>query len=399
MRAAWLLVAALCRPALTGAGDADTGSAALERDRKQLVVACNGFADSRPALVGARPASTEGAAHAHTGHHRRRHVRLVVRRGGWRKRHLRPALLQLSANVAHGSALPAPEAPGPSALWQRPLGYGACEEYHMDLRRNKLFFVVPSGNSSCEVAGLDLADDSLPWEVNEKGFTLGHGSRSDGDFAAKFEGDDPLAAPGPTMVATAPASWPPSRVVAVLAEAPGGGCVGHAVALSPDVVRSPTPLEEGGGAPEAPAAELAVVDALAPGWGARAPRQEEPEEVEMDQEDARKGLPPLVPPPVDVDAVVRLEDAVANNAITAQTIGSRTLSFGRAYAVDPQRLHVVMEDLRGARVLGREEADLQAGRSYVGLRVGREGDAAHPQRLVLYAVRDQVQVADATEEA
>lgn len=285
----------------------------------------------------------------------------------------------LDAAVAWGAAVA--EGSVGEALWQRPLAYGACEEFHIDLHQKQLFFAAPDGKATCEVSGLDLVDDSIPWEVNEVGFTLGHSGAAASDADAEEEGDDPRAAAGLLGGATAPTSWPPARLAAVATQAATGGCRTFAVALTPRARRMWLPAEASG---DGLAAELAVVDALARSGRAR---DEDDEEAAMDRDDAEHGLEPLAP--VDTEAVLRLEDSIEPGAIAAEVIGSRTLTFGRAYAVEPRAPHVVLEDLRGAHVLGREDANFEAGRSYVALRLGRAHDPEYPQRLLLYAVEDR----------
>lgn len=407
-------------PRLSGAASGLAGAAA--GTGKQLVVACNGFPDHRPVMVGLRPHTSSGpgpvAARAAGRRRRQPHPRrrqraarrpaalLGLRPGGAaaapgpfqggpiqpsgprslvsRGRHharVRGTLaVPVDVAVAWGAAVA--EGSVGEALWQRPLAYGVCEEYHVDLNRKQLFFASPDGKATCEVSGLDLVDDSIPWEVNEVGFTLGHSGAAAGDAdAEEEEGDDPRAAARLLGAATAPTSWPPARLAAVVAQAAAGGCRTAAVALAPRARRMWLPADAGG---DGLAAELAVVDALARSGRAR---DEDEEEAAMDREDAEHGLETLAP--VDTEAVLRLEDSIEPGAIAAEVIGSRTLTFGRAYAVEPKAPHMVLEDLRGARVLGREDASFEAGRSYVALRLGRAGDPDYPQRLLLYGVEDR----------
>lgn len=84
------------------------------------------------------------------------------------------------------------------------------------------------------------------------------------------------------------------------------------------------------------------------------------------------------------DAAVRIEDPVDSDTIASETVGTRSLALGAAYAVAPGPFHVTLEDLRGAVLHDRKEAEFEGGKIYVLVRIGRHGDEHYPQRLVYF---------------
>lgn len=266
---------------------------------KWLLVACNGYADTRPASVGLLPVTQAGAAAGTLLAHGRRLRQQVL----GAKRHLA---------AATGLADAGPDV-GADALWTRTLAYGACEEYFVDLSQRELFFTIPDGNISCKLSVDQLRDlertrdggtDRVPWRL--------------------------------AAVLTQPQVTSKSCLVRAME------------------IMQPSALPEDGGQ----GAELAVLDAFT-------------QDLQPSQ-------------PYDVDAVVRLEDKIEKEMIATEVLGSRTLGLGRVYAVEPKELHVVLEDLRGSHEMDRQDVAFKAGRLYVGIRMGRGGDPAFPQRLVLY---------------
>mmetsp|Transcript_6358 Transcript_6358/g.12980 ORF Transcript_6358/g.12980 Transcript_6358/m.12980 type:complete len:226 (+) Transcript_6358:1-678(+) len=148
----------------------------------------------------------------------------------------------------------------------------------------------------------------------------------------------------------------PWRLAAVLTQpqASSQSCLVRAIEIT-----QPSALSQDGGQ----AAELVVLDAFS-----------------QDRQLSR---------PHDAEAVVRLEDKIEPEMIATEVLGSRTLSLGHVYAVEPKELHVILEDLRGSHEMDREDMAFKAGRLYMGIRIGRGGDPAFPQRLVLYGCESE----------
>lgn len=159
-RAAWPGLAALLavaaaasgRPRRPSAGLKDRGrahhghlhSAGLPQ-QKTLVVACNGFAGSEPALVGIRPVNRGPPDTGFGRHHNWEDERHMLRR------HLRES----------------GDDPTAGALWTRELAFASCEEYHIELTGRELFFVTPSGLTTCafKVPSPQTPDSTGAWAV------------------------------------------------------------------------------------------------------------------------------------------------------------------------------------------------------------------------------------------
>mmetsp|Transcript_35688 Transcript_35688/g.82954 ORF Transcript_35688/g.82954 Transcript_35688/m.82954 type:complete len:295 (-) Transcript_35688:138-1022(-) len=222
------------------------------------------------------------------------------------------------------------------ALWTRELAYGTCEEYHVDLVRRKLLFAAPvQGSGLCEL------------RPPERGKDAKHGAGS-GRLAAA------LAQP----------------------EVASPHCAVHAVGLprrhpasSTNRTHSPSILEP---------AELSIIDAFSKAaWNIGAYPDAEADNVSRSLR--------LQPD----EAVVRLEDKVEPETIATEVLGSRTLGLGHAYAVEPKDFHVVLEDVRGSHSFDWLDMAFEPAHTYVAVRMGRAGDVAYPQKLLLYRCKDE----------
>lgn len=205
-------------------------------------------------------------------------------------------------------------------VWTRHLAYGACEEYFVDLSTRTLAFLPASKNTSCEL----LAEDAMK--------------------KAAMHRDDGYASLA--VVLTQP--LPPSP-----------RCLVHAAALPAPSGRASSGSNTGEGNKGPLPAELWTFDAFAQATSGPAA--------------LRGGLP-----------VLRLEDRIDDEAIAVEVVGSRMLSFGHAYPVEPRAFHMVLEDVRGIDEQDRREVSFESGRTYVGMRLGRAGDRAFPPKLFIY---------------
>lgn len=210
-------------------------------------------------------------------------------------------------------------------LWSRSIGYLECDEYWVNLDARRLVF-EQAGNdgASCELGDVD------------------HLFRGQGD------GDS--------------SGGPRSLVVAVRQRS--------ASSARCDVRTTAVPRRQGGekaAVAQAPPAELVVLDAFAP---------EEPRIPDA----ARLNLGPSVE--------VRLEDKVQSEVIATDLLATRTVGFGHVYDVEPRRILAALEEMQTGHVIDQLEVVLEPGRLYVGMRAGRAGDPAFPQRLVVHAAQD-----------
>lgn len=357
--AAWPLLAAVCLSLLLGHADAgalpdsvvaaskaeepETSTPGFSKEGKQaLVIACNGFADRLNARVGIRPLPRRHHKARGSHHGAARHLR--HHRGGDDVEFLdvepgasesddaaENAATGESEEVAKRRAVAA--AVFKDAVWSRPLAYGECAEYHVDLREKQLFFLTPGGGDVCKLSKLDLV------------------KMAEADAIS----DEPVGLSAAEM---------PQRLAVVLSQpqATSTRCSLQTQALTHRLSRY-----------GAAAAELAVIDAYSQADG--------PEEIVIDGENAT--LPPL-----DTGAVVRLEDVVNQNIIAAENLASRTLGLGAEYAVEPKDLHVILEDLRGSEEFGHKDISFKADHTYVAIRLGRSGDSHFQPQLLFYESKD-----------
>eukprot|EP00927_Polykrikos_kofoidii_P062249 TRINITY_DN5705_c0_g1_i1.p1 TRINITY_DN5705_c0_g1~~TRINITY_DN5705_c0_g1_i1.p1 ORF type:complete len:397 (+),score=46.88 TRINITY_DN5705_c0_g1_i1:94-1191(+) len=317
---------------------------AIDSHRSRRVVACNGYPEDLPAQVGLRQLTESGISdeNSHSGvpnhrarvtfrHHRHSHLAIAGRLS------LRGSSALLSSklenqelagrlNESEGVVLSEPDAD--DTLWTRTLEYGSCDEYHVDLDTRQLFFVSPNGKDVCYLA--------------PSAFASGGG---------EGEGYDPAV---------------PSIAV-VLSQYQVGSPRCH---LRVQTLYKRSHHAEGGAA----AAELAMFDVFTQPAGAMLDRITAEESA----------LAPL-----DSGAVVRLEDVIDSGAISSETIGTATLSFGRGYAIEPTTFHVVLEDFRGSKEFDRHDVDFKGNKTYVSFRAGRSGDPEHPQHLFVYRCEEE----------
>lgn len=303
---------------------------------KQLVVVCNGYTDTRPVQVGIRLPAGPGATHRRHGLrvHRPHRVWPAASMTPHKTAHIQliPSVVRRKVDSSSRYAtLPwEPVRPDTRALWLRPLAYGTCEEYHVDLTQRRLFFEPPGNLSFCEL--------------------------------------DP-AAPSAKNINVTNASQ--LAVVVMQPQTSSRQCAVRSAVLG---------RHKDYGA----AAELATFDAYTEAPPSAGLEAEAPEEVEMDREDVKKGLDRL-PLVLDPGAVIHLEDKIEKDILATEIVGTLTVSLGDVRAVEPKELHVVLEDFRGARVLDRKDVEFEAGRTYIAIRSGRSGDAvAFPQQLFVY---------------
>mmetsp|Transcript_45385 Transcript_45385/g.82939 ORF Transcript_45385/g.82939 Transcript_45385/m.82939 type:complete len:388 (-) Transcript_45385:58-1221(-) len=347
--------------------------ATLGGSTKQQVVACNGYADATPAVVGIRQPSDRKHAsripHHHVGKvHMHSHdgLRLEAPEGTAAERPRSLQFLQVASHSpsldilgeaagldVHGKRLrfqlpqhnlAESQASQSGELWRREIPYGSCEEYHVDLSERVLFFMVPNGTDSCQ-----FERDDVPRSSEESGNVDGQASRL-------------------VVVLVQPRVH--SRQCAVRSmyfnEALAGGRDG----TSSWYASANASAQAGDGDPDTPEevldgmgrfakpARLLAVDALA----------EEPSSLTA----------------IDGGAVVRLEDPLDHGALISETISSRTLGLGHVYMVAPKSVHIALEDLRGSRLFDRSYVTFKSGMTYVALRIGKVDDIAFPQRLVIY---------------
>mmetsp|Transcript_24292 Transcript_24292/g.61570 ORF Transcript_24292/g.61570 Transcript_24292/m.61570 type:complete len:392 (-) Transcript_24292:64-1239(-) len=315
--------------------------------RKQFVLACNGFADSRPAFVGVRTEDHIGAeAEAATlhlplhergglAHLLRPRASLAQRRQRLRRGSLIPELAK--GGGAHSWALRKKGGEsggrGGDSFWAKPLQYGACEEYHVDLTSRRMFFVTPE-KGSCLLSG-----DAVTAQ-----------EEASDDFSQRF-----------VVVLTQRArnSSDCAVVVMGLDRGPGAGAA---------------EIAGGGGGV---AAELAAIDAFTQEHPLVPYNDMEEPVDDEDEEDAGADLA------LGAGAVLRLEDVVDKQSITTEVVASRTLGLGQVYDVEPKALHVILEDLRGSKMADEHDVTFEQDRTYVAIRLGRAGDTAFPEKLAL----------------
>lgn len=218
------------------------------------------------------------------------------------------------------------------AIWTRSISYGSCEEYHLDLSNRQLFFVSPDGETECK-----LLKNEMP--------------------VAKLTEN--------------------SRLVVVFSQIQAGSSKCMIQALSAPYV----PHREEG---TMPMAELVAVDAFS--QASAKSRVHDEEEVELEKEDQRRGLPPL--PPLVEEGIIRLEDIVEDAKIFSEVIGSRSLDMGNVYSVDAKKMHMVLEDMRGTKMMDHLDVDFKAGQTYIAIRMGRGDDIFYPQHLVVHRCQD-----------
>jgi hypothetical protein len=125
-----------------------------------------------------------------------------------------------------------------------------------------------------------------------------------------------------------------------------------------------------------------VLDAFVPAL----PRPEAAVEAAIDASDTKAGLVHLPAADEDTGSAIRLEDVIDQRTIASEVVASRTLAIGQAYEVEPRDFHVVLEDFRGTRIHDNVDMAFAAGQTYVGVRLGRAGDAEYPEKLLMHLV-------------
>jgi len=323
------------------------------RRPKQVVVVCNGYTDARPVRFGEKlqaaeadevrrqlrsekedvaafsqegkrsPRQQDGNASSQALARQRRHIARKARRR---------AVQRFGGRVTDG------------LLWTRSLDYGACEEYYIDLDKRFLAFVTPDQQNSCEFkVSLSATEgrQERPSDARQR-------------FAAVLV--RPLTSSKACAVESqeVPLQLLRSSTAKDSAEA-------QAWALERAVAEPALPPGE---VPDTPA-ELVLLDAYT--------------HRDLSAEEQQHGL--TEGSQLDDQAVLRLEDEIEPTAITAEAVSSRILAMDHAYAVEARRVHMVLQDLDGARVHDRRDNEFLPGRTYVGLRLGVAGDPAFPQKL------------------
>lgn len=367
------------------AATAAHSASGLALEKKQLVVACNAFTDGQPATVGIRELSHGAVKHAF-GLHKlfaKSHQRAAKQREQQQlgsqmalqpppaalasflqlprdseatdSNSVRDAKVMLGARARqdrHGSdphiAKAADEllshglqaqgglvgAGGSAAIadelvvWRQQLEYGKCEEYHVDLVKRRIFLTTPDGEETCEFDPAQLDKDS-------------------GDFAQHF------------------------LVVLTRQKAASPHCAIRSVALTkPELKKNGEH-----------SVHLATVD------GFSQPEAAAPEaDDELSKREARQGLKPL--PPLPMEAVVRIEDKIDDEAISSETVAQRTLGWGETFNVEPGTFHVLLEDMRGAHMPDRKDVFFKPGGTYIAVRMGTLDDPMYPQHLLIQRVED-----------
>eukprot|EP00929_Paragymnodinium_shiwhaense_P120160 TRINITY_DN92058_c0_g1_i1.p1 TRINITY_DN92058_c0_g1~~TRINITY_DN92058_c0_g1_i1.p1 ORF type:complete len:372 (+),score=76.82 TRINITY_DN92058_c0_g1_i1:84-1199(+) len=331
-------------PRSTAASSASVSVAEEAPGPQAFVIACNGYAHVASARVGVRPLPRHRAKLV-VGTPGRRHGLLRGKKHGhgrFRRQHLDGQVSMLDEDEPESSepeASPGRRAVAAStlhdALWSRPLAFGECAEYHIDLHRRQLFFVTPGGGDVCKLSQTSLVKMSEP----------------------DLDSDDAAVAPSAEEL--------PARFAIVLSQAKASA---PTCSLQTQVLTHR--LSRYGGA----AAELAVLDAYS--------QSGSPEEFEIDGENAT--LPPL-----DASAVLRLEDVVGPETIASETLASRTLGLGAEYAIEPKAWHVILEDMGGSDEFGHQDVAFRSNHTYVAVRMGRSGDKDFPARLVFHEVQEE----------
>lgn len=348
--------------------------------RKQFVLACNGFADERPAFVGIRTedfiaqeqddATLHLAMHERGGvahflrakntslvaQHRQVHHRTTADGAGSGERQVHHRTTLRGSADGAGSLHPELAKGGGAHRWATaaskdkarggdtisnafPVAYGSCQEYHVDLKGRRMFFVTPL-SGSCLVSGDALSPMEETRDAVSQRFVLVLTQKSVGS--------------------------PDCAVVGMsLDRGPGAGAreiVGH------------------GGV----SAELALVDAFIQDHPLVPYLEEDHEEDEEDHlqepwelEEEKQGADLSL----NAGSVVRLEDVMEKGPITQELLASRTLGLGQVYDVEPMEQHVILEDLRGSTMLDERDVTFEADQTYVGIRFGRAGNSSFPEKL------------------
>lgn len=284
-----------------------------------------------------------------------------------------PPSMNASSPVAAANVQPRskPASALDGAVWVRSLSYGQCEEYRVDLARFQLFFLPPGSSedsvlSPPEPVSADPVDAVLH-DASADSLAAFH-RLSMRDLSQSSHTDWRMHARSFAMARQRDIA---DSLVAVLAQEE---------ASSPAaVVRSAAFVEQEPGTGQ-PTAELAALDGFAQAPG----ESEGPIEAELARMEKAQGLKPLSP--LDSGAVVRLEDWIDAGSISSEVLGSRTMGLGASYSVEPGSFHLMLEDLRGSRMLDKRDVTFDAGRSYVAVRLGRGGDSHYPERLIYYCV-------------
>lgn len=325
--------------------------------KKQLVVACNGFPDGESATVGVRQQSS--------GQDSVTRLRKVFARGrlpldGQRVKHqlgIKPVLQAAPASSALAQLHPFTTSPGSHSLrarrthapsgivhpfgqdadadvvvWSRQLAYGECEEYHVNLAKRRLFFTTPNGSATCEFEPPHMKEDA--------------------GIIQQF-----------LVVLTSP-------------EASSPRCTTRSAVIKKPQIKKKTGGER--------LVRMATVDAFTQASASQGNLTQE--EVELSRREARKGLDPMAPLPQE--AVVRIEDKIDDEAISSEVLASRTLGWGRTYALEPGSFHVLLEDMRGTHMPDQKDVVFKEGITYIAVRVGKAGDPMYPERLIFRRVED-----------
>jgi hypothetical protein len=229
-----------------------------------------------------------------------------------------------------------------NAFWTRPLAYGECMKLHVDFHDRQLFFVTPHKADVCKLSRSRVLELSEP-EVDPGDEDVLEDDVAEGTEAAPDE---------------------PTRAAVVLTQlkASDSRCSLQSQTLTRKRSRY-----------GAAAAELALLDAFT---------QPKLDPIMLPDVNG-DGVAEV--PPLEVPAVVRLEDVIAPEAISSEIVASRTLGFNSEFAVEPKKLHVILEDIRGETEFSRLDVLFKPNKTYVGVRIGLSGNPDFPERLAFYS--------------
>lgn len=363
-----LLLAQIVASAATDEGDDSN------KTPKQLVVVCNAYADARPVQVGERlsppdqPSAFLGVESIAVGAAAAGRIESTLQRRSLRATGdiaapLQRAALQASTaddrnasgtvrRKAHKRRWRKPlkrnfhrvgSLVSDGLLWTRSLEYGTCEEYYVHLTARRLVFVHPETHGHCE-----LEPPSLPSANEAAGQTVRYSVVVTRLSASSWN----------CTAISREVPWPLPR------DARGNPSVARALVTETLVADPALPPGEVSPVP----AEIVLLDAFT--------------HSDLTEEEKANNLTQFSR--VDSESEVRLEDMIEAVSITAEVVGSRTLSFDRSYLLEARRVHMVLEDLEGSRVYDRSDRNIQPGKTYIGIRLGLEGSAAFPERLLFY---------------
>jgi len=320
----------------------------FQQSFKQALVVCNSFADARPVQVGEKLKSRhlrstlsdvgttfQQEDALHSSFQGETNTSSVIHN---HKRHLRHR-----ASPLHKARFGKRVTDG--YLWTRSLAYGTCDEYYVDFATRSFVFQRPGLQDPCEFkVALGPTDSAASQQKVRR------------RFAAVIT--RPLASSPSCMVVSREVPLPLLRAVA------NNPVSAQALAVESSIAEPALPPGE---VPTVPS-ELVLLDAYI--------------HSDLTADEQRHGLDQFSR--TSAEAVVRIEDELEPTTITAETVSSRTLTLDNVYSVDARKVHMVLQDLEGNDMYDRRDIELKPGRTYVGVRLGVQGEAAFPQRLLFF---------------